>query len=77
MLVVEAISLGLKGLEVALVLLEFAVSAIFFSSASSFYGLEIALFGAKNGVDVELFCANGVEARLSALRALGARGTSA
>ena len=76
MLVVEAISFGLKGLEVTLMLLEFAVSAIFFSSASSFYGLEIALFGAKNGVDAELFCANGVEARFSALRALGARGAS-
>ena len=77
MLVVEAIGLGLKGLEVALVLLEFAVSAIFFSSESGFYGLEVALFCAKNGVDAELFRANGVEARLSALRALGARGTSA
>ena len=75
MLVVEAIGLVLKGLEVALVLLEFALSAIFFSSASSFYELEIALFGTNNGVDAELFCANGVEARLSALRALGARGT--
>ena len=77
MLVVEAIGLGLQGLEVALVLLEFAVSAIFFSSASSFYGLEIALFGAKNGGDEELCFANGVEARLSAHRALGARGTLA
>ena len=55
MLVVEAISLCLKNLEVALVLLKFAVSAIFFRSASSFYGLEYALFDAKNGVDAELF----------------------
>ena len=77
MLVVEAIGLGLKGLEVALVLLEFAVSAIFFSSATNFNRLELALFGAKNGVDAELFCANGVEARLSALRALGGRVASA
>ena len=84
MLVVEAIGLGLKGLKVALVLLEFATSAIFFSSASDFYGLklvadklEVALFGAKNGVDGELFGANGVEARLSAFRTLGARGASA
>ena len=77
MLVLEAIGLGLKSLEVALVLLEFAVSAIFFSNASNFYRLEIALFGAKDGVDSELFCANGVEARLSAIRALCARGTSA
>ena len=37
----------------------------------------MAQFGAKNGVDAELFCANGVEARKSGLRALGARGTSA
>ena len=81
MLVVEAIGLGLT---VALVLLEFATSAIFFSRTSGFYGLElvadqleVALFGAKNGVDAELFGANGVEARLSALRALGARGASA
>ena len=77
MLVVEAIGLGLKGLEVALVQLEFAASAIFLSSASEFYQLEVALFGAKNGVDTELFGADGVEARLSALRALGARGASA
>ena len=70
MLVVEAIGLGLKGLEVALVLLEFVVSAILFSSASGFYGLElvadqleVALFGAKNADDAELFPANGVEAR--------------
>ena len=77
MLVVNAIGIGLKGLEVALVLLEFAEIAIFFSSASSFYGLEIALFGAKNGVNAELFCANGIEARLSPLRDIGARRTSA
>ena len=84
MLVVEAIGLGLKGLEVALVLLEFATGAIFFSRAFGFYGLElvvdqleVALFGTKNGVDTELFGADGVEARLSALRALGARGASA
>ena len=84
MLVVETIDFGLKGLMVALVLLEFATNAIPFSSSSDFYGLklvahqlEVALFGAKNGVDAELFDANGVEARLSALRALGARGTSA
>ena len=84
MLVVEAIGLGLKCLKVALVLLEFTTSAIFFSSASDFYvlklvadQLKVALFGAKNGVDAELFGANGVEERLSALRALGARGTSA
>ena len=84
MLVVEAIGLGLKDLEVALVLLKFAASASFFSNASDFYRLKlvadklvVALFGAKNGVDAELFGANGVEARLSALRALGARGTSA
>ena len=83
-LVVEAIGLGLKGLEVPLVLLEFVTSAIFVRNASGFYGLElvvdqleVALFGAKNGVDAELFGANGVEARLSALRALGARGASA
>ena len=37
MLVVEAIVLVLNGLKVALVLLEFATSAIFFSSASGFY----------------------------------------
>ena len=74
MFVLEAIGLCLKGLKVALVLLEFATGAIFFSIASGFYGLElvadqlkIALFGAKNGVD----------ARLSALRAFGARGASA
>ena len=73
MLVVEAIGLGLKGLEVALLLLKFAVIAIFFSNASSFYGLEIALFGAKNGVTAELFCANGVKERLSALRDIGAQ----
>ena len=41
MLVVEAISLCLKNLEVALVLLEFAVSEIFFSSASSFSGTKL------------------------------------
>ena len=75
MLVVNAIGIGLKGLKVALVLLEFATIAILFCSASSFYGLEIALFGARNGVIAELFCANGVEARLSALRALDARRT--
>ena len=84
MLVVKAIGFGLKGLKVALVLLEFATSAIFFSSAFGFYGLEmvadqleVALFGAKNGVDAELFGANGVEARLSAFRTLDARGSSA
>ena len=38
MLVLKAIGLGSKGLEIPLVLLEFAVRAIFFSSASSFYG---------------------------------------
>ena len=47
--------------------LEFATCAIFFSSASNFYGLEliadqleVALIGAKNGVDAELFGANSV-----------------
>ena len=77
MLVVEAIGLGLKGLEVVLVLLECAMSEIFFSSASNFYELEIPLFGAMNGVDAELICANCVGTCLSALRALGARGTPA
>ena len=37
MLVVEAIGLGLNYLNVALLLLEFASCAIFFSSASGFY----------------------------------------
>ena len=60
MLVVEAIGLGPKGLKVALLLLKFAVIAIFFSNESDIYGLEIALFGAKNGVNAKLFCANGV-----------------
>ena len=41
MLVVEAIGLGLKDLEIALVLLEFATGAIFFSSASGLYGLKL------------------------------------
>ena len=55
-LLVEAIGLGLKCLKVALVLLEFAASAIFVCSATEFYRLElvadqleVALFGAKNG----------------------------
>ena len=55
MLIVETIGFGLKNLKVALVLLEFATSAIFFSSASEFYKmelvadqLEVALFKEKN-----------------------------
>ena len=60
-------------------LLKFATGAIFFNSASGFYRLElvadqleIALFGAKNGVDAELLGTNSVEVRLNALKALGA-----
>ena len=71
MLIVEAIVFGLKNLKVALVLLKFAPSAISFSSASSFKTLKLL----ADQLEVALFCANnGVEARLSAFKAFGARG---
>ena len=76
MLVVEAIDLGLVCLKVALVLPESATGAVFFRLKLVVDQLEVALLGAKDCVDAELLGANGVEARLSALRAHGARKAS-
>ena len=83
MLVIETIGLGLRGLDVSMVLLIFALSAILFSSSVRLDGLQlilsrpnIELFGAKNVGHATLFGIHGVETQFKLFGSFGARGAS-